>query len=105
MDGILAALITDGVCSYFMKKKMIDMVVAARIELPQTVMLQKIGTYTVAIAVKYHNIPFYIAVSLSTIDTSTKTGDDIIIEQRSCEEAAYINGKIIYAPEVDIINL
>lgn len=105
MDGIPATLITDGMCSYFMKKKMIDMVVvgADRIAANGDT-ANKIGTYTVAIAAKYHNIPFYVAVPLSTIDTGIKTGDDIIIEERSREEVTHINGKIICAPEVDIIN-
>lgn len=105
MDGIPTTLITDGMCSYFMKKGMIDMVVvgADRIAANGDT-ANKIGTYTVAIAAKYHNIPFYIAAPLSTIDTSIKTGDEIIIEERSREEVTHINGKIICAPDVNIIN-
>ena len=105
MDGIPTTLITDGMCSYFMKKGMIDMVVvgADRIAANGDT-ANKIGTYTVAIASKYHNIPFYIAAPLSTIDTSIKTGDEIIIEERSREEVTHINGKIICAPDVNIIN-
>lgn len=105
MDGIPTTLITDGMCSYFMKKGMIDMVVvgADRIAANGDT-ANKIGTYTVAIAAKYHNIPFYIAAPLSTIDTSIQTGDEIVIEERSREEVTHINGKIICAPEVNIIN-
>lgn len=64
----------------------------------------KIGTYTVAIAAKYHNIPFYIAAPLSTIDTSIATGAEIPIEERSHEEVTHINGKRICAEGVNIIN-
>ena len=105
MDGIPVTLITDGMCSYFMKKGMIDMVVvgADRIAANGDA-ANKIGTYTVAIAAKYHNVPFYVAAPLSTIDTSIKTGDEIVIEERSREEVTHINGKIICAPEVNIIN-
>lgn len=105
MDGIPTTLITDGMCSYFMKKGMIDMVVvgADRIAANGDT-ANKIGTYTVAIAAKYHNVPFYIAAPLSTIDTSIKTGDEIVIEERSREEVTHINGKIICAPEVNVIN-
>ena len=105
MDGIPTTLITDGMCSYFMKKGMIDMVVvgADRIAANGDT-ANKIGTYTVAIAAKYHNIPFYIAAPLSTIDTSIKTGNEIVIEERSREEVTHINGKIICAPEVNVIN-
>lgn len=105
MDGIPTTLITDGMCSYFMKKGMIDMVVvgADRIAANGDT-ANKIGTYTVAIAAKYHNVPFYVAAPLSTIDTSIKTGDEIVIEERSREEVTHINGKIICAPQVNVIN-
>ncbi|MCQ2754697.1 MAG: S-methyl-5-thioribose-1-phosphate isomerase [bacterium] len=105
MDKIPVTLITDGMCSYFMKKGMIDMVVvgADRIAANGDT-ANKIGTYTVAIAAKYHNIPFYIAAPLSTIDTSIKTGAEIPIEERSHEEVTHINGKRICAEGVNIIN-
>lgn len=105
MDGIPVTLITDGMCSYFMKKGMIDMVVvgADRIAANGDA-ANKIGTYTVAIAAKYHNIPFYVAAPLSTIDTNIKSGDDIIIEERSHEEVTMINGKTICAEGVNVIN-
>ena len=105
MDKIPVTLITDGMCSYFMKKGMIDMVVvgADRIAANGDT-ANKIGTYTVAIAAKYHNVPFYIAAPLSTIDTRIKTGDEIKIEERSHEEVTHINGKRICAEGVKIIN-
>ena len=105
MDGIPVTLITDGMCSYFMNKGMIDMVVvgADRIAANGDT-ANKIGTYTVAIAAKYHNIPFYIAAPLSTIDTSIATGKEIPIEERSHEEVTHINGKRICAEGINIIN-
>ena len=80
MDGIPVTLLTDGMCSYFMKKGMIDMVVvgADRIAANGDA-ANKIGTYTVAISAKYHNVPFYVAAPLSTIDTSISSGDEIVI--------------------------
>ena len=105
MDGIPTTLITDGMCSYFMKKGMIDMVcVGADRIAANGDTANKIGTYTLAIAAKYHNIPFYIAAPLSTIDPSIKSSDEIPIEERAREEVTHINGKIICAPEVNIIN-
>ena len=105
MDGIPTTLITDGMCSYFMSKGMIDMVVvgADRIAANGDT-ANKIGTYTVAIAAKYHNVPFYIAAPLSTIDTSIKSGKEIPIEERSHDEVTHINGKPICAEGVNIIN-
>ncbi len=105
MDGIPVTLITDGMCSYFMKKGMINMVcVGADRIAANGDAANKIGTYTVAIAAKYHNIPFYVAAPLSTIDTNIKSGDDIVIEERSHEEVTHINGKSICAKGVKIIN-
>ncbi|MBE7710111.1 MAG: S-methyl-5-thioribose-1-phosphate isomerase [Cyanobacteria bacterium SIG32] len=105
MDGIPTTLITDGMCSYFMKKGMIDMVcVGADRIAANGDTANKIGTYTVAIAAKYHNVPFYVAAPLSTIDTSIKSGDEIVIEERSREEVTHINGKSICAEGVNVIN-
>ena len=105
MDGIPVTLITDGMCSYFMKKGMIDMVcVGADRIAANGDAANKIGTYTVAIAAKYHNIPFYVAAPLSTIDRSIKSGEEIIIEERSHDEVTHINGKPICADGVNIIN-
>ena len=105
MDKIPVTLITDGMCSYFMKKGMIDMVVvgADRIAANGDT-ANKIGTYTVAIAAKYHNIPFYVAAPLSTIDTRINTGDEIPIEERNHEEVTHINRKRVCAEGVKIIN-
>ncbi|MCR5261752.1 MAG: S-methyl-5-thioribose-1-phosphate isomerase [Candidatus Gastranaerophilales bacterium] len=104
-DGIDTTLITDGMCSYFMKKKMIDVVItgADRIAANGDA-ANKIGTYTVAISAKYHNVPFYIAAPLSTIDTSIASGDEIKIEERNREEVTHINGDWICAEKVNIIN-
>lgn len=104
-DGIPTTLITDGMCSYFMSKGMIDMVVtgADRIAANGDT-ANKIGTYTVAIAAKYHNVPFYIAAPLSTIDISIKSGKEIPIEERSHEEVTHINGDWICAKDVNVIN-
>ncbi len=104
-DGIPVTLITDGMCSYFMSKGMIDLVITGADRIASNGdTANKIGTYTAAIAAKYHNIPFYIAAPLSTIDVSIKTGKEIPIEERSCEEVTHINGDWICAKEVNIIN-
>ncbi len=104
-DGIDTTLLTDGMCAYFMDKKMIDVVVvgADRIAANGDT-ANKIGTYTVAIAAKYHNIPFYIAAPKSTIDMSIKSGAEIEIELRDEEEVTIVNGKKVCADGVKVIN-
>ena len=52
----------------------------------------KIGTYTLAVLAKENGVPFYIAAPLSTIDRAVKTGDDIPIEERSCDEVTTFRG-------------
>ncbi len=104
-DGINTTLITDAMGAYFMKMGMIDVVVvgADRIAINGD-SANKIGTYMVAIAAKYHNIPFYIAAPKSTIDSSIKSGDKIVIELRDSREVTEINGKTVCASNVNIIN-
>ncbi len=104
-DKIPVTLITDGMCGYFMKKGMIDIVIvgADRIAANGDT-ANKIGTYTVALAAKAHNIPFYIAAPHSTIDMSIASGDEIPIEERNKEEVTHINDKIICSEAVNIIN-
>jgi methylthioribose-1-phosphate isomerase len=46
----------------------------------------KIGTYMVAVLANRHNIPFYVACPLSTIDMTIALGADIPIEERSIDE-------------------
>lgn len=104
-DKIPVTLITDGMCGYFMKQRMIDVVVvgADRIALNGDA-ANKIGTYTVAIAAKAHNIPFYVAAPYSTIDATMEKGDEIPVEERNREEITHINGAPICPDGVNIIN-
>ncbi len=104
-DNIPVTLITDGMCGYFMSKKMIDVVVVGADRIASNGdTANKIGTFTVAIAAKEHNIPFYIAAPVSTIDFSIKSGDEIPVENRSADEVVFIEGKRITPEGVNIIN-
>ena len=60
----------------------------------------KIGTYELSIAAKYHKVPFYIAAPYSTIDFSAKSGKDIMIEERDEKEMLFIGGKAISSPGI-----
>lgn len=105
MDNIPVTLITDGMSGHFMSKGMIDMVVvgADRIAANGDT-ANKIGTYNLAIVANYHNVPFYIAAPLSTIDVTIETGKEIPIEERSHEEVTHINGQSVCAEGVKVIN-
>lgn len=104
-DNIPVTVISDNMAGMFMRKGMIDCVVvgADRIAANGDV-ANKIGTYSVAVLAHYHNIPFYMAVPVSTIDLSLQTGDDIPIEERSHEEVTHIDGHRIAPVGVEVVN-
>ena len=58
----------------------------------------KIGTYQLAIAAKYHDALFYVACPVSSYDPNIRTGKDIVIEERPPQEMTSINGIPIAAP-------
>lgn len=104
-NEIPATLITDNMAGYAMKLGKIDMVIvgADRITLNGDT-ANKIGTYSVAVLAKEHNIPFYIAAPLSTIDVSLKTGDEIKIEERDKNEVRELFGTRTAPKEVNTFN-
>jgi methylthioribose-1-phosphate isomerase len=46
----------------------------------------KIGTYSLAVAARHHELPFYVVAPSSTVDHATARGADIPIEQRDPAE-------------------
>jgi methylthioribose-1-phosphate isomerase len=92
-EGIPVTLITDNSAGWIMKEERIDMVIvgADRIATNGDT-ANKIGTYSLSILAKEHNIPFYIAAPMSTIDEKAGSGDDIEIEKRDYGEVIYIRG-------------
>lgn len=103
-DGIPVTLITDSMAGYFMSKGMIGAVIvgADRIAANGDV-ANKIGTYSLSILAKFHNIPFYVAAPISTIDYDCPSGDLIQIENRDVKEVTHVFGNRI-APDVPVLN-
>jgi methylthioribose-1-phosphate isomerase len=97
-DNIPVTLICDNMAGYLMSKGEIDCVIvgADRIASNGDV-ANKIGTYTVAVLAREHNIPFYVAAPLSTLDMSLSDGSQIPIEERDAREITHI-GDIQLAP-------
>jgi len=86
-EGIPVTLITDNIAGYMMASGEIDAVVVGtdRVAANGDV-ANKIGTYMVAVLAHRHNIPFYVACPLSTIDPGIADGSAIPIEERSADE-------------------
>ncbi len=109
-SGIDVTLITDNMAAMVMKKGWIDAcIVGCDRVAANGDAANKIGTYGVALLAKAHNIPFYVACPISTIDIKTKTGDDIPIEERDKMEIIQGMGKQIaplmvktYNPAFDV---
>ena len=93
MEDIPYFLISDNAIGYFCWKKEIDIVIvgADRIALNGD-FANKIGTYKIALCAKENGIPFYVAAPISTFDTNIRSGDDIVIEERSSDEVLYVRG-------------
>ena len=81
-------IIADNAAGHLMQRGEIDLVIVGSDRtLGRTgEVANKIGTYTKAVLAKRHNIPFYVAIPLSTIDWELESGLAIPIEERSREE-------------------
>jgi methylthioribose-1-phosphate isomerase len=64
----------------------------------------KIGTYPLAVLARRHNIPFYVAAPLSSIDLACNDGTEIPIEERAAEELTEFRGKAIVPKGVSVFN-
>jgi methylthioribose-1-phosphate isomerase len=90
-DNIPVTVITDSMAGHVMKSGKIDAVVvgADRIAANGDT-ANKIGTYMVAVLAREHNIPFYVAAPLTTLDMSLQSGEEIPIEERDQKEVTHI---------------
>jgi methylthioribose-1-phosphate isomerase len=104
-DNIPVTVITDNMAGHVMKQGKVDCVVvgADRIAANGDT-ANKIGTYMVAVLAKQHNIPFYVAAPISTVDLSTPTGEEIPIEQRNAREVTHIGDKQLTPDGVEVHN-
>ncbi len=104
-SGIPVTLISDNMAAHCMQKGLIDAVVvgADRIAANGDT-ANKIGTYSLAIVAKAHNIPFFVAAPMSTIDLELAEGSKIPIEERHPSEIYQIGETIICPPGVEFYN-
>lgn len=91
--GIDVTLICDNMAAFIMSKGLIDLVIVGCDRVAENGdAANKIGTMGVAILAKHFNIPFYIACPSTTFDLNTKTGNDIVIEERNPKEVINFAG-------------
>jgi len=103
-DKIDTTLITDGMIGTVFREGRVDCCVVGADRILRTGhVINKIGTYTMAITAKYHNIPFYSVVPISTIDMVTNP-EEVIIEERDPDEIRMINGEYVTVPDAKVYN-
>lgn len=104
-QGIPTTLIADNMAAHVMAQGLVKSVIvgADRITANGDV-INKIGTYGLAVLAKEHGIPFYVAAPISTLDLTLKTGADVVIEQRDATEVTHIGGHRIAAEGVGVFN-
>ncbi len=91
-EGIDHAIIPDGSSGHFIRKG-VDMIITGADRIAANGdFANKIGTFEKAVLAKEFGVPFYVAAPISTFDFNTKTGEDIVIEDRSEDEVTMIKG-------------
>jgi len=104
-EGIPVKLITDNMVGYVMSRGLVSKVIvgADRVVLPGYV-VNKIGTYTIAVLAARHGVPFYVAAPTSSIDFENPI-ESVKIEERDPDEVRTVLKSIyITLPTVEVLN-
>ncbi len=103
--GIPFRVMVDGASGHLMRTQKVDLCLVGcdRVAANGDV-ANKIGTYNLALAAKAHNVPFYVACPLSSLDLSTPNGAAIPIEERDSREVTHIGDRPIAPPGTPVYN-
>jgi methylthioribose-1-phosphate isomerase len=104
-DEIPVTIITDNMAGHIMKQGKVDAVVvgADRIAANGDT-ANKIGTYMVAVLARQHDIPFYVAAPISTLDLTLASGEEIPIEERDAREVTHVRDHQLAPDGVEVHN-
>jgi methylthioribose-1-phosphate isomerase len=92
--GVPHTVIADNLGGHLMQRNQVDMVIVGSDRTTAAGdVCNKVGTYLKALAARDNDVPFYVALPLSTIDWSLHQGCDIPIEERSETEVTHITGQ------------
>jgi methylthioribose-1-phosphate isomerase len=102
---IPTTILTDNMAGWLMKKGEITLVLVGADRVARNGdTANKIGTYSLAVLSRWHNLPFYVAAPTSTLDISLASGKDIPIEERAPEEVTHFGGRRITPKGVKAFN-
>jgi methylthioribose-1-phosphate isomerase len=104
-DNFDVTVICDSMAAFLMSREKIDAVItgADRVAINGDT-ANKIGTYSLAIAAKRHNVPFYIAAPTNTIDIYCPNGEAIPIEERDPDEIRCVGDFCMIPEKVNVWN-
>jgi len=102
-DGIPTTLIVDSAVGIAMSRGMVDKVIVGADRVTRTAVANKVGTFMIALAAKYHGIPFYVAAPKTTLDLASDSAN-ISIEERDPREVTEIRGIRITPKGVKVFN-
>ena len=104
-DGIDVTLLCDSAAAHAMSRGLINAVIvgADRIAANGDT-ANKIGTQGLAILARHFGIPFYVAAPYSTVDLLTRSGESIVIEERSPQEVRFFQGVQSAPEQVPVLN-
>jgi methylthioribose-1-phosphate isomerase len=104
-DNIPVTVITDNMAGSVMQSGKVNVVVVGADRIAGNGdTANKIGTYMVAVLARKHNIPFYVAAPISTLDLTLKSGQEIPIEQRDSREVTHIGGQQLAPDGIEVSN-
>lgn len=104
-DGIPVTLLADGAAAALLRQGEVRWVIvgADRVAANGDV-ANKIGTYHLAVAARYHGVRFMVVAPIATVDMSIARGEDIPIEQRGAEELLTFGGQPVAAAGAEAWN-
>jgi methylthioribose-1-phosphate isomerase len=102
-DKIPVTLISDTMVGYVMSKGLVDKVIVGADRIVRDAVLNKIGTYNLAILAFEHGIPFYVAAPISTMDQDSSSSD-VVIEERDQLEVTNVGCERIAPEGVKVLN-
>ena len=102
-DGIPVTLITDGMVGYVMSRQRVDKVFVGADRIVRDAVINKIGTYSIAVLAHEHGIPFYVAAPTSTMDLS-HTSENVVIEERNPQEVTHLRSERIAPKGIKVMN-
>ena len=102
-DGIPVKLITDSMVGFVIQKKMVNKVVVGADRIVKDAIINKIGTFGIAVIAHEYKVPFYVVAPKSTFDLNKKS-QEIIIEERKQEEVTHFDSKLIVPSGVKVFN-